>query len=93
MTIRIVFAALAAATALPIPALAKDIEQHEGPGHYEWRAVPQFGPRATGPARKRVWVRDDTRMARCTCGMVDARPAGCMRRMASATITSSDLAG
>ncbi|PJI87232.1 hypothetical protein [Sphingomonas koreensis] len=93
MIIRIVLAALAAAAALPTPALATVVEQDGGAGHYEWRAVPQFGPRATGPAQKRVWVPDHARMAKCACGTRDARSTGCMHRGRGAMVTSSsDLA-
>src|SRR3546814_11247064 len=64
-----IFAALGIALGLPLPVLSADSQQ-SGSGHYEWREVPQFGPRATGPVRKRVWVPDHSQMANCDCDMM-----------------------
>lgn len=68
MKIHVLAAALGAALTLPLPALAAGPQQHNDAGHYEWRTIPQFGPRATGPAQKRVWV-PDAPAADCMQGM------------------------
>ena len=70
-------AALGAALVLPGAAYAADPGQNQPSGHYEWREVPQFGPRATGPARQRVWV-PDAQIAGCDCAMMKADAHGCM---------------
>lgn len=80
MKVHVLFAALGFALALPLPALAADGQQ-KGSGHYEWREVPQFGPRATGPARKRVWVPDSRQMANCDCDMMKMSANECMQDM------------
>lgn len=81
MKTQVLFAALGVALALPLPALAADGQQQSGSGHYEWREVPQFGPRATGPARKRVWVPDNAQMANCDCDMMKMSGDECMKGM------------
>ena len=48
-------------------------------GHWEWRAAPQYGPRATGPARVRIWVPESRDIASCDCAMMQASAADCMR--------------
>ena len=78
MKFHILVAALGAALALPLPALASG--QQSGSGHYEWRSVPQFGPRAMGPTRQRVWV-PDAKMANCDCDMMKMSAADCMKHM------------
>lgn len=65
--------------AVAAPALAQDAPAMSARGHYEWRSVPQFGPRATGPTRVRVWVPADCEMASCDCAMMQASPADCMK--------------
>lgn len=65
-----IVAALGMALAAPIPAFAEQAEPPSSSGHYEWRSVPQFGPRATGPVR--VWVPDSTQQASA---------ADCMKEM------------
>lgn len=79
MKVYILFA-LGVALTLPIPALAAEGQQH-GSGHYEWRPVPQFGPRATGPVQKRVWVPDNAQMANCACDMMKTSANECMKEM------------
>ena len=79
MKIHVLAAAIGAALALPIPALAADGQS--GAGHYEWRSVPQYGPRSTGPTQKRVWVRDDAQMTDCHCEMMKISAADCMKAM------------
>lgn len=74
-------AALGVALAAPVAALAADAQLPMSSGHYEWRDAPQFGPRATGPARKRVWVLDDAQMANCACDMMKMSAADCMKDM------------
>ena len=80
MKTQVFFAALGMALVLPHPALAANGQQ-SGSGHYQWREVPQFGPRATGPAHKRVWVADKAQMANCDCDMMKMHADGCMKRM------------
>lgn len=51
-------------------------------GHWEWRTQPSFGPKTTGPARVRVWVKDNkSEMANCDCPMMKADAANCMMDM------------
>ena len=65
--------------AAAVPAFAQDAPATSARGHYEWRSVPQFGPRATGPTRARVWVPEAREMASCDCAMMQASPADCMK--------------
>src|SRR3546814_12042952 len=79
----ILFGAAVAALSLGLgstPAFAQADASPPG-GHYEWREVPQFGPRATGPARKRVWVADHAQMANCDCDMMKMSADDCMKGM------------
>src|SRR3546814_10992236 len=79
----ILFGAAVAALSLGLgstPAFAQADASPSG-GHYEWREVPQFGPRATGPARKRVWVADHAQMANCDCDMKKMSDDDCMKGM------------
>jgi hypothetical protein len=63
------------------PAFARATDTQPG-GHYEWRTIPQPGPRSAMPvARKRVWVPDPTQMANCECGMMRMSPGECMKPM------------
>lgn len=71
-------AALVAALSLAVPALAADASSTPQ-GHWEWRSAPQYGPRATGPARVRIWVPQSRDMASCDCVMVQPSAADCMR--------------
>lgn len=84
-TINLSAAALAAMLstfAVAVPALAQDGPSATGRGHYEWRAVPQFGPRAIGPTRVRVWVpAAAAAIASCDCAMMKASPADCGMRV------------
>lgn len=80
-TITLSAAAIAAAfsaIAIAAPAVAQDAPGAGARGHFEWRSVPQFGPRATGPARVRVWVPEEREMASCDCAMMKASAADCM---------------
>ena len=82
MKIQILFAAIGLALALPLPALAAESHQQDGSGHYEWRPLPQFGPRTTGPAQKRVWVSDkEEQQANCECAMMKMSANACMMPM------------
>ena len=84
MKTRILFAALGLALALPFPAIAAGAQQQSGSGRYEWRSVPQSGPRATDPAQKRVWVPDHAQMANmanCDCDMMKMSANECMKEM------------
>src|SRR3546814_13273136 len=79
----ILFGAAVAALSLGLgstPAFAQADASPSG-GHYEWREVPQFGPRATGPARKRVWVADHAQMANCDCDMMKMSAYDCIKGM------------
>lgn len=76
--IKLLPAALVAALSLAAPALATDASRTPQ-GHWEWRPAPQYGPRATGPARVRIWVPQSRDMASCDCAMMQASAAGCMR--------------
>lgn len=69
MNMKLILAAVTAAISVAAPAWA-DASHSSGQSHYEWRPVPQYGPRATGPAQRRVWVADRTEMANCDCGMM-----------------------
>lgn len=72
-------AAMLSTFAIAAPAFAQDAPATSARGHYEWRSVPQYGPRATGPARVRVWVPEAREMASCDCAMMRASPADCMK--------------
>jgi hypothetical protein len=63
---------------LAAPALATDASRTPQ-GHWEWRSAPQYGPRATGPARVRIWVPESRDIASCDCAMMQASAADCMR--------------
>lgn len=81
-----------AASALSIaPAFA----QGEAParqGHYEWRSMPQYGPRAPLAAQRRVWVPDAPQMANCDCDMMKMSAADCMKEMHGMTSPSGPAA-
>lgn len=81
MKVDVLFLALGMALSLPISAFAAEGQHQGGSGHYEWRPVPQFGPRATGPAQKRVWVGDHAQMANCDCDMMKMSANECMKEM------------
>ena len=74
---KMLLAAMMAAS-VTAPAWA-DVMHNSTQGHYEWRSVPQYGPRATGPARVRVWVPEGRDMASCDCTMMQGNAADCMR--------------
>src|SRR3546814_17586171 len=76
----ILFGAAVAALSLGLgstPAFAQADASPSG-GHYEWREVPQFGTRATGPARKRVWVADHAQMDNWDCDRMKMSAAACL---------------
>lgn len=81
-TINLSAAAIAVALstfAVASPAFAQDAPAASAQGHYEWRSVPQFGPRAIGPTRVRVWVQENREMAAsCDCAMMQANATDCM---------------
>lgn len=79
-------AAFAAAFAGVSAASAHDMTT----GHWEWRTTPSFGPKTTGPARVRVWVKGaETSMANCNCAMMKADASGCMMDMRGKARTPS----
>lgn len=90
-------ALLGVALAAPAVAFAMPADHNPQAGHYEWRSIPQFGPRASRPARQQVWVADATQMANCDCDMMkmgSAKAADCMTRMqAIASPVSGHRAG
>ena len=49
MNTLIPLALLGVTLAVPFPLAAADGHRERGAGRYEWRQVPQIGPRATGP--------------------------------------------
>lgn len=61
------------------PSTAQAVPTTGGLGHYEWRSVPQYGPRTTGRTRIRVWMPEARAMAGCDCAMMQASAADCMR--------------
>ena len=61
-------------------AFAADSGQPMG-GHYEWRQVPQAGPKAPLTAPRRVWVPDAQQLANCDCDMMKMSAADCMMDM------------
>jgi hypothetical protein len=71
-------AAAALAAAVQPSSDAAPVAQAAPSGHYEWRPVPQFGPRSIGPAMRRVWVPDRQKPA-CDCAMMATDPATCMQ--------------
>lgn len=89
MKIRILLAVLGVTLAVPFPAVAADGNRGSGSGRYEWRQVPQVGPRATGPALKRVWVPTQAAMADCDCDMMRMSAAECMKPMQHMGATSA----
>ncbi|GGN45743.1 hypothetical protein GCM10011349_12120 [Novosphingobium indicum] len=63
------------------PAFAQQTESASG-GRYEWRTVPQAGPRSAVPvSRKRVWVADRTQGTNCDCDMMKMSADECMKSM------------
>jgi hypothetical protein len=75
--IKMLPAALVAASVSPRCAAADASRTPQG--HWEWRSAPQYGPRATGPARVRIWVPQSRDIASCDCAMMQASAADCMR--------------
>lgn len=70
-----IIAAVAAAVATSVPAFAQDAGSPPSAGHYEWRAPPQFGPRAPLRAPVRVWVPASADQS--VKGAQKARPSKC----------------
>jgi len=86
------YALLGVALAAPVAAFAGQADHSQQSGHYEWKSVPQYGPRATGPAQRRVWVPDTTQVASCDCDMMKMSSTGaadCMKRTHSMASPSS----
>ncbi|WP_120252485.1 hypothetical protein [Sphingobium sp. YG1] len=73
------------------PAFAQD--SAASAGHYEWRAAPQYGPRAPLQTSKRVWVPDHAQMANCNCDMMKMSAADCMKEMHGMMSPSGASAG
>lgn len=79
MNMKMILAAATAALSVAAPVWA-DASHGATQGHYEWRSVPQHGPRATGPVQRRVWVADHPEMANCDCKMNADDCVGTMHR-------------
>ncbi len=86
---RVFYALLGIALAAPVAAFAGLPDHSQQSGHYEWKSVPQYGPRATGPAQRRVWVPDAAQVASCDCDMMKMSAADCMKEMHSMASPSS----
>lgn len=89
---RVFYALLGVALAAPAAAFAGEADHSQRSGHYEWKSVSQYGPRATGPAQRRVWVPDTAQVARCDCDMMKMSSNGaadCMKQMHSMASPSS----
>lgn len=83
---RVFYALLGVALAAPVAAFAGQPDHSQQSGHYEWKSVPQYGPRVTGPVQRRVWVPDTKQAASCDCDMMkmsSASVADCMKQMHS----------
>jgi hypothetical protein len=67
-------AAIAALSTLAITPVSANGATPGASGHYEWRAAPQIGPRATAPALRRVWVSSapegQSQATVCRCRMI-----------------------
>jgi len=57
----------AAAAALMVGAGSGAAFAQTSTGHWEWKSVPNFGPRAPFQAPKRVWIADPHPTADCDC--------------------------
>ena len=79
-TFRAAALAVLALGAASTVAFAADSGARPG-GHYEWRQVPQFGPKAPMTAPRRVWVPDMAQMANCDCDMMKMSAVDCMMNM------------
>ncbi len=93
---RVFYALLGVALAAPVAAFAGQPDQRQKSGHYEWKSVPQYGPHATGPAQRRVWVPDATQVAACDCNMMkmsSTAAADCMKQMHSMASPSTTSVG
>lgn len=86
---RVFYALLGVALAAPVAAFASQADPGQQSGHYEWKSVPQYGPRATGPVQRRVWVPDTKQVASCDCDMMKMNAADCMKEMHSMASPSS----
>lgn len=85
----ILFAVLGMSVAAPSLAVAADGHMKHGSGRYEWRHVPQVGPRATVPALKWVWVPARARTVDCDCDMMKMSAADCMNSMRHVDVMSA----
>lgn len=77
----IVHAFVGVALAAPAIAFAASADHNGHTGHYEWRSVPQFSPRASTSTLRHVWVPDAAQITGCNCDMmqmVSDRAADCM---------------
>jgi hypothetical protein len=77
------FAALSAAT-LPVSTAPANAAALTSPaGHWEWKQIAQYGPRAASPTSHRVWIADPAAMAASDCGKMPKvlSSADCMAMM------------
>lgn len=76
------------------PAFAQNSAPDARPGgHYEWRQMPQFGPKAPMTAPRRVWVPDAPQVANCNCDMMKMSAADYMKEMHGMMSPSGASAG
>jgi len=93
---RVFYALLGLALAAPVAAFAGQPDHSQQSGHYEWKPGPQYGPRATGPTQRRVWVPDATQVGACDCDMMkmsSTAAADCMKQMHSMASPSATSVG
>ena len=93
---RVLYALLGVALAAPVAAFASQPDHSQQSGHYEWKPVRQYGPRASGPAQRRVWVPDATQVTACDCDMMkmsSTAAADCMKQMHSMASPSTTSVG
>lgn len=89
MKINVVLAAVGLALALPLPALAADV-QSNGTTEFEWRQVAQAGPRSTPRRWKRVPRPENRQVADCACDMMRMSSDECMNSMHGAGANRAD---
>ncbi|MEO6092819.1 MAG: hypothetical protein ABIT04_09570 [Novosphingobium sp.] len=92
MRISVFYALLGIALAAPVAAFAGQLDNCQRSGRPEWKSVPHYGPRATGPAQRRVWVPDATQAAACDRDMMkmgSTAAADCMKQMHSMASSAS----
>ena len=90
MKVHVLFNAAAMALAATSTAAVAADSNTRTSGHYEWRQVPQFGPKAPLTVPRRVWVADRQEMANCDCDMMKMSADECMKSMHHMRSPSAD---